>query len=78
MSRFGKLKRKALKNLPYIGRVIAAGSTLYQMLKIDLSANELESLAGSLIGEALCSKELDNSDLPFEDYLQNLKPAGNP
>ena len=75
LSRFGKLKKRALKNLPYVGRVIAVGSTLYQMLKTDLSASELENLAGSLIGEALYSKDLDSSDLPFEDYLQNLKTA---
>ena len=75
LSRFGKLKKRALKNLPYIGRVVAVGSTLYQMLKTDLSANELENLAGSLIGEVLYSKDLDSSDLPFEDYLQNLKTA---
>ena len=75
LSRFDKVKRKALKNLPYVGRVIAVGASLYQMLKTDLSASELESLTGDLIGDALYSKDLDSSDLPLEDYLQNLKIA---
>ena len=72
-SNLSKSRKVRIKNLSYARSIIKLGKILYKMLRASSNADEIKEEINNLVDEIIHTEITANSELPVEDYLQNLR-----